>query len=229
MRARTSSIPSIDVAELRERAEAFGLETLTTTECLTLALRRGTGRAAPGWAERLLARFGSLPDLLGTSVVDLRREAPASLALEIALLHDLQRRTLEAPLRVRPVLDDLSAVGDYLRTVLAAPGREQLRVLYLDRRRRLVRDEVMGHGTLDHAPCYPREILRRALELNAAGVLLARNDPAGDARPSPEDVDRARQVMAAGRALRVALLDHLLVAGDEVVSFRGLGLLDGRP
>lgn len=226
MRAETDPRPPrVDVEELRERAEAFGAETLTTAECLALLLRRGAGRAAPGWAERLLDRFGSLPEVLGASLAELRREAPPGLALEVALLRDLQRRALEAPLRVRPVLADLARVSAYLRTLLAAEGREQFRVLFLDKGHRLVRDELMGHGTVDHAPAYPREILRRALELNAAGVVLAHNHPGGDPHPSAADIDLTLQVVAAGRALRIVVHDHLLVAGEAVVSFRRLGLL----
>jgi DNA repair protein RadC len=226
MRAETDPrTPLVDVAELLERAETFGVDTLSNEECLALVLRRGAGRAAPGWAERLLGRFGSLPEVLGASMVDLRREAPPALALEIALLHDLQRRALAAPLRARTVLGDRSRVDDYLRTVLAAEGREQFRVLFLDRRHRLIRDEAMGHGTVDHAPAYPREVLRRALELNAAGVILAHNHPSGDPHPSAEDVDLTLQVVTAGRALRITVHDHLLVAGGAVVSFRQLGLL----
>lgn len=226
MRAETPfQPPSVDLEELRERAEAFGVETLSNAECLALVLRRGAGRAAPGWAERLLARFGSLPEVLGASPADLQREAPPALARELALLHDLQRRTLAAALRVRPVLGDLARVGDYLRTVLAAEGREQFRVLFLDNGHRLIRDEVMGHGTVDHAPAYPREVVRRALELNAAGVVLAHNHPGGDPHPSAADIALTQQVVAASRALRIAVHDHLLVAGDGVVSFRRLGLL----
>ncbi|MGH6964692.1 MAG: JAB domain-containing protein [Phenylobacterium sp.] len=220
-----SSPPAIDLEDLRERAFTSGPESLATVECLALLLRRGAGRAAPGWAERLLERFGSLPELLGASSVDLQREAPPALALQIRLLHDLQRRALEAPLRQRPILGSRSSVSAYLRTVLAAEAREQFRALFLDRRHRLISDEIMGHGTVDHAPAYPREILRRALERNAAGVVLVRNSASADPQPSAADVDLARQVITAGRTLRIALHDHLLVAGEDIVSFRQFGLL----
>ena len=203
----------------------FGAETLATPECLALALRSAAGRAAPGWAAHLLQAFGSLPQLLGAPLPDLVRRAPARVALDIALLHDLQRRTLAAGLRWRPVLGSVSAVHDYLRVVMAAEPREQFRVLFLDRKLGLIRDEVMGRGTVDQAPVYPREVVRRALELNASGLLIAHNHPSGDPNPSSADVEMTRQVDAACRALRLALHDHLLVAGDDVVSFRGRGLL----
>jgi DNA repair protein RadC len=178
MRAEMKSpIPLEDIAALRARAEASGPQTLSAAECLALLLRRGAGRAAPGWAERLLARFGSLPELLGASPAALQREAPPALALEIALLHDLQRRTLAAPLRARPVLADLSAVGDYLRTVLAAEGREQFRVLFLDTRQRLIRDEVMGEGSIDYAPAYPREVLRQRAGAECGGARAGAQSP----------------------------------------------------
>ena len=220
-----SQPPLEDLQEFRSRAATYGPESLATEECLALLLRRGCGRAAPGWAERLLARFGSLPELLGAPEAELRRQAPAAVALDIALLHDLQRRALQAPLRRRAALAGLGLVSDYLRVVLAAEPREQFRVLFLDKGLRLIRDEAMGHGTVDHAPAYPREVLRRALELNAAGVVLAHNHPGGDATPSAADIELTRQVSAAALVLRIAVYDHLLVAGELVVSFRRLGLL----
>lgn len=214
-----------ELSALRARAAAHGPEALDTLEALELLLARAAGRAARGWAERLLARFGSLPEVLGAPESDLRQVAPARLALEIRLVHDLHRRTLEAPLRVRAVLSSSSAVDAYLRVLLAAEPREQFRVLFLDRRNRLIRDEVMGRGTVDHAPVYPREIVRRALELSASALVLVHNHPSGDPTPSAADVEMTGQVVQACRALRLAVHDHLLVAGRDVVSFRSRGLL----
>jgi DNA repair protein RadC len=226
MAAQASQVPwPPEIVEVRERAQMFGAETLATPECLALVLRSAAGRAAPGWAACLLQAFGSLPQLLGAPLPDLLRRAPPRVALDLALLHDLQRRTLAEALHLRPVLSSVSAVHDYLRIVMAAEPREQFRVLFLDRRLGLIRDEVMGRGTVNHAPVYPREVVRRALELNASGVLIAHNHPSGDTSPSSADVDMTRQVEAACRALRLSLHDHLLVAGDQVVSFRSRGLL----
>jgi DNA repair protein RadC len=226
MAAQPSQVPCQPaIVEVRERAQTFGVEALTTPECLALALRSAAGRAAPGWAIHLLDVFGSLPEVLGAPLPDLLRQVPARVALDLALLHDLHRRALSEGLRRRPLLGSASAVFDYLRIAMAAEPREQFRVLFLDRRLALIRDEVMGRGSVDHAPVYPREVVRRALELNASGVLIAHNHPSGDPNPSTADIEMTRQVDAACRALRLALHDHLLVAGDEVVSFRARGLL----
>lgn len=224
MRARPL-MPAADLEELRDRLSMAGPDTLTTAECLALVVRRGGGRASLGWAERLLTRFGSLPELLGAAPLDLRREAPPGVVLDLTAVHDLHRRALAAPLRARPVLGGLEAVSDYLRTVMGAERREQFRVLFLDTRQRLLCDEVMGRGTVDHAPAYPREVIRRALELDASGVVLAHNHPGGSATPSGDDVDLTARIVAAGGPLRVAVHDHLLVTGDQVVSLRQLGLM----
>ena len=212
-------------AELRLRAEQSGVAALSEREALELALARPAGRAAGEYARRLLDRFGSLAEVLGAPRHALLQVVPLKAALELQLLHDLHLRALRAPLRRRTLLTCWSAVSDYLRTALAAEPREQFRVLFLDKRNRLIRDETMGYGTIDHAPVYPREVARRALELGAAAVVLAHNHPAGDPTPSSADVDMTRQVMDALRGLRIPIHDHLIVAGDHVASFKALGLL----
>jgi DNA repair protein RadC len=128
-------------------------------------------------------------------------------------------------LRACRVLPDRGAVANYLQTVLAAERREQFRVLYLDKRLRLLRDAVLGEGTVDHVPVYVREVLRRALETGASGMVLVRNRPSGAVEPTPADIETTRQISNAARALRISVHDQLLVAGRAVVSFRGLGLL----
>lgn len=227
MRAASALAPDAgpELMELRARVERAGPACLSAAESLAFVLRRVAGCAAPELAGRLLDRFGSLPEVMGAPGPELRQVAPARVAAEIQLLHDLQRRTLEAPLRQRDVLGSTAQVAAYLRVVLAAEPREQFRVLFLDKRNRLIADEVMGRGTVDHAPVYPREVVRRSLELNASSLVLAHNHPSGDPNPSGADVEMTRQVVAAARALAVTVHDHLLVAGDVVASFRALGLM----
>jgi DNA repair protein RadC len=103
--------------------------------------------------------------------------------------------------------------------------REQFRVLFLDRKNQLMRDEVMGRGTIDQAPAYPREIVRRALELDAASLILVHNHPSGDPSPSPADVALTRDVIAAAKAVGVAVHDHVVVGRHGLASFKGLGLI----
>lgn len=205
--------------EALDRLVASGPGALDDREALEVA-----GGLHPSEAAALLGEFGSLPEVLAASAASLSRVVPGS-APRLLLAKDLCRRVLVAPLRRRPVLGGWDALVDYLRAMLAGRTREQLRGLFLDRRNRLIRDEVLGEGTVDHVPVYPREILRRALELDAAAVVLAHNHPGGSTTPSEADIAATRQVVEAGRHLRITLHDHVLVADQEVVSFRSLGLL----
>jgi DNA repair protein RadC len=123
------------------------------------------------------------------------------------------------------VLGSWSLIADHLRTAMVGAPREQFRVLFLDKRNRLIADEVMNEGSICHAPVYPREVMRRALELNASAVLLAHNHPGGDPTPSAADIDMTRQVVEAGRALRVAVHDHVIVGGQQTFSLKMRGLM----
>jgi DNA repair protein RadC len=125
----------------------------------------------------------------------------------------------------RPVISSWSALLAYTKAALAHAPREQFRVLFLDKKNQLIADEVMNEGTVDHAPVYPREVARRALELSASAVILVHNHPSGDPTPSAADIDMTRQVVEAGRALRIAVHDHLVVGRDGVASFKALGLI----
>jgi DNA repair protein RadC len=207
-------------AEAQARLLASGPAAVDDQEALEVAAGLTAAEAAA-----LLAAFGSLPEVLSASAPALSRIVPAAAAGRLILLKDIARRLLAAPLRERPVLGGWDAVAVYLRGVLAGRSREQLLGLFLDKRNRLIRDEVLGEGTVDHVPVYPREVMRRALELDAAAVVLAHNHPGGLATPSAADVESTRQVAEAGRALRIAVHDHFLVADQQVVSFRALGLL----
>ena len=129
------------------------------------------------------------------------------------------------PLRQRPVLTSTEAVRTYLRARLAALPREAFHVLFLDKKNQLIADERMAEGTVDHAPVYPREVVRRALELSASAIVLAHNHPSGDPAPSRADIDMTQQVVAAARALQIAVHDHFVVGGDQVASLRALGLM----
>lgn len=206
--------------ELSQRLSASGPEGLDDAEALQLA-----SGASPEQIQALFDEFGSLPQVLAASPAALRRFVRPAAAARLALARDLAQRLLRAPLRERPVLSSCSALIDYLRAGLAGRSREQFHVLYLDKKNRLIRDEIEGEGTVDHAPVYPREILRRALELDASALILAHNHPAGDPAPSVADIDITRQVVAAARALRISVHDHVVVAGHDVASFRALGLL----
>jgi DNA repair protein RadC len=128
------------------------------------------------------------------------------------------------------LLNLFTAVGrvvsiDYLTSAMAFAPREQFRVLYLDKRNNLIADEVLAEGTVDHTPVYPREVLRRAIELHATGCVLVHNHPSGDATPSRADIDMSKQVIEVCGLLAIAVHDHVIIARHGHSSLRGLGLL----
>jgi DNA repair protein RadC len=129
------------------------------------------------------------------------------------------------PVRKHTVISSWTALLAYVRVALANEPREQFRVLFLDKKNQLIADETMHRGTVDHAPVYPREVMRRALELSASAIILAHNHPSGDPTPSKADIDMTRQIVEAGRSLRIEIHDHLVVGHEGVASFKALGLL----
>ena len=213
---------------LRARAAAGGLAALPDYELLEMALFRCAPRGdVKPLAKALLARFGSLPAVLGASAQELRTVGGVgeAVALDLKLVHESTLRTARAPVARRPVISSWSALLAYVKTALAHESREQFRVLFLDKKNQLIADEALSHGTVDHAPVYPREVVRRALEVSASALILAHNHPSGDPTPSAADVDMTRQVREAGAALRIAVHDHLVVGRDGVASLKALGLL----
>lgn len=213
---------------LRDRARAGGLAALPDYELLELYLFRSIPQKdTKALAKALIARFGSLPGVFAASLAELCivKGVGEAVALDLALVHEAATRVTRAPVARRTVISSWSALLDYVRVALAHEPREQFRVLFLDKRNQLIADEVLGHGTVDHAPVYPREVVRRALELSSSAVILVHNHPSGDPTPSQADIDMTRQVVEASRALRVAVHDHLVVGRDGVASFKALGLM----
>lgn len=173
-----------------------GLDDIEAIELLC-----GLGEAE---AEALLAAFGSLPEVIGAPAADLARVAGRRAAVRLRLVQALARRQLARSLRERPVISASSQLHAYLRAGLTGAPREQFRVLFLDKKNRLISDEAMGEGTVDHAPVYPREVMRRALELNASAVILAHNHPGG----RPDTVGRGHRHDAAGDRGRASAPDR---------------------
>ncbi len=211
---------------LRARA-AISLDALPDYELLELLLARGLTRGdIKPLAKALLARFGGLAGVLGASVEELKTIkglGPAS-ALELKLVHEATVRMGRGEARKRTVISSWSALLAYARIAMAHESREQFRVLFLDKKNQLIADEVMNRGTVDHAPVYPREVMRLALEKSASAVILVHNHPSGDPTPSAADIDMTRQVVEAGRPLKIAVHDHLVVGREGVASFKALGL-----
>ena len=212
---------------LRERARKGGLEALPDYELLELYLFRSIPlRDVKPLAKALLARFGGLSGVLGAAIEELRTVAGVgeAVALDLKLMHEAALRIGREPIVKRTVISSWSALLAYVKVALAHESREQFRVLYLDKKNQLIADEVMNRGTVDHAPVYPREVVRRALELAASSLILVHNHPSGDPNPSAADVEMTKQVVEAGRPLRVSVHDHLVVGRDGVASLKALGL-----
>jgi DNA repair protein RadC len=125
----------------------------------------------------------------------------------------------------RPALSSWSALLDYCTAAMARSEKEEFRVLFLDRKNNLIADEVQNRGTVDHAPVYPREIIKRALELTASAIILVHNHPSGDPTPSKADIAMTREIVAAAKALSIAVHDHLVIGRSGHASFKSLGLL----
>jgi DNA repair protein RadC len=212
---------------LRDRAKA-SLSALPDYELLELFLFRSLpqGDVKP-LAKALLARFGSLAGVLAQSAETLQtiKGVGRSVALDLGLLHEIQLRIGRDEVAKRPVISSWSALLAYAKAALAHEPREQFRVLFLDKKNQLIADEVMNRGTVDHAPVYPREAARCALELSASALILLHNHPSGDPTPSAADVDMTRQIIDAVRPLKIVVHDHLVVGRDGIASFKALGLI----
>lgn len=225
--SETSSAP----AEPRRIDNVVGrspaLEGFDDRTLLALMLARSLRGDAPSRiAEALLERFGSLGDVLVANVPELGRISGlnATAITDLKLLRQLSIRLARNDACRRPALSSFTALTAYVRTALAHLPREQFRVLYLDRRNILLRDEWVAEGTIDHAPVYPREVVRRALELSASALILVHNHPSGDPTPSRADIDMTRQVVEAARVFGLQVHDHLVVGREGTASFRALGL-----
>lgn len=211
---------------LRDRAAA-ALDALPDYELLELHLFRSIPRGdVKPLAKALIARFGSLAAVLAASPDELKTVAGVGevVARDLKLLHQTALRVGREAVGRRTVITSWSQLLAYVKLALAHEPREQFRVLFLDKKNQLIADELMNRGTVDHAPVYPREVVRRALELSSSAVILVHNHPSGDPTPSAADIQMTREVVEAGRPLRVTVHDHLVVGRDGVASFRALGL-----
>jgi DNA repair protein RadC len=215
-------------ARPREKLLALGPAALADAELIALLLRTGlAGTGVLQLAEQLLASFGGLAGLLRAEPEQLARIkglGPAKRA-EVAAVLELARRSIASELGARPVFDAPAKVKDYLHLQLGDRAHEVFAVLFLDAQSRLVRLEEMFRGTLTQTSVYPREVVRRALTLNCASVILSHNHPSGIAEPSRADQVLTRELQNALKLVDVQVLDHIIVAAAQSVSFAELGLL----
>jgi DNA repair protein RadC len=215
-------------ARPREKLLAHGAGALADAELVALLLRTGLpGLSVLQLAQAMLDDLGGLTGLLHAQPADLGRIkglGPAKRA-EIAAIMELARRSLAEQLSARPVFDAPGKVKDYLRLQLGSRAHEVFAVLFLDAQNRLLRLEEMFRGTLTQTSVYPREVVKRALDLHAAAVILAHNHPSGLAEPSRADEYLTQTLKTALALVDIRVLDHLVVGQSDVVSFAERGLL----
>ncbi|WP_179378091.1 RadC family protein [Jannaschia marina] len=217
-------------ARLRERFMQGGAAAMPDYELLELLLFRALPRRdVKPLAKELLQVFGDLSQVMAAPAERLTEVNGAGPAVveQIKMLEALAHRMARARVIDRPVLSSWDVLLTYLRTALSHQGTERFRVLYLDRRNVLIEDEELAEGTVDHVPVYPREVVKRALALNASALILVHNHPSGDPTPSEADIAMTRRIAEAAGVLGIVLHDHIVIGKGAEVSFRSEGLLDG--
>jgi DNA repair protein RadC len=213
---------------LRERFVKGGAEAMPDYEMLELVLFAAVPRRdTKPLAKALIARFGSFAEVIAAKPARLL-EIPGvgdAVVSQLKIVEAAAQRLAKGKVIGRPALSSWAALLDYCMAAMARSQNEEFRVLFLDRKNVLVADEVQSKGTVDHAPVYPREILRRALEHGASALILVHNHPSGDPTPSRADIDMTREIAAAAKALKIAVHDHLVIGRGGHASFKALGLL----
>ena len=213
---------------LRERFAGAGDDALPDYELLELLLYRFLPRRdVKPIAKALIARFGGFAEVLGAAPERLAEVdgIGETAALDIKIIAAAARRMARGEVAKRESLSSWKDVIDYCRTTIAFEDREEFHILFLDKRNGLIADEKQGHGTVDHTPVYPREVVKRALELSATAIILVHNHPSGDPTPSTADIRMTLDIAAIAKPLGIALHDHIIVGRQGHASFRGLKLI----
>jgi DNA repair protein RadC len=213
---------------LRDRFSHGGAAAMPDYELLELCLFRTIPRQdVKPLARQLLDTFGDLNRVVTAPAARLLQVSGVGEAVvqDLKILEALATRMMRARVLHRPVLSSWDALLDYCHTAMAHRETEQFRVLYLDRKNVLIADEEQARGTVDHVPVYPREVVKRGLELNASALILVHNHPSGDPTPSPADISMTLQIRDAAEVLGITLHDHLIVGKGREISFRGAGYL----
>ena len=214
---------------LRERFAEVGEQAMRDYELLELMLFRSIPqRDVKPLAKAMIARFGSFAEVIGAPrerLIEIDGVGEAT-ALDLKLVEAAARRLARGAIGQRAVLASWKDVIEYCRTAMAFSEREQFRILFLDKRNFLIADEVQSNGTVDHTPVYPREVVKRALELSASALILVHNHPSGDPTPSNADIRMTNDLQNIAKPLGIALHDHIIVGRNGHASFRGLKLIN---
>lgn len=215
-------------ARLRARFLKSGPDALADYELLELLLFQAIPRRdVKPLAKTLLQAFGSLPGVMNASIPDLVKIEGISENTAVALktVTALAHRTLKREIAEKPVLNSWPKLLDYCRATMAHEIREHFRIIFLNKKNELLADEIQQSGTVDHTPAYPREIMKRALELGATALILVHNHPSGDPKPSQADIDMTREIVQAAKTFNIIIHDHIIVARKGHTSLRTEGLM----
>ncbi|EBA14194.1 RadC family protein [Roseobacter sp. CCS2] len=215
---------------LRERFLSGGAGAMPDYEMLELVLFRAIPRQdVKPLARALIDIFGDFNRVLSASAGQLLAVSGVgdAVLLELKIVEAAAHRLSRAKIMQRHVLSSWDALLDYCHTTMAHRATEQFRILFLDTKNTVIADEEQAKGTVDHVPVYPREVVKRALELNASALILVHNHPSGDPTPSDADIQMTRQIDAAAKSLGIIVHDHLIIGKSNETSFRALGLFNG--
>ncbi|TMV07149.1 JAB domain-containing protein [Ruegeria sediminis] len=213
---------------LRERFMSGGASAMPDYELLELVLFRSIPRQdVKPLARRLMDEFGDFNRVLTAPADRLQaiKGVGESVVTDLKILEACAHRMARARVMQRQVISSWDALLDYCHTTMAHRETEQFRVFFLDRKNVLIADEEQARGTVDHVPVYPREVAKRALELNASALILVHNHPSGDPTPSQSDIDMTNRIQDACSALGLTLHDHLIIGKSAELSFRSAGYL----
>jgi DNA repair protein RadC len=213
---------------LRERFRDAGADALSDYELLEMVLFRALPRRdVKPLAKSLIGRFGSFAEVVHAPDARLREISGLGEAaiIEIKLIAASASRVAKGQLKQRTMLSSWTAVIDYCRTSMAFADKEQFRILFLDKRNQLIADEVQQVGTVDHTPVYPREVVKRALELSATAIIMVHNHPSGDPTPSQADIQMTKSIVDISAPLGISVHDHIIVGKNGHASLKGLRLI----
>jgi DNA repair protein RadC len=213
---------------LRTRFRDHGDTALADYEILELLLFRLIPRRdTKPIAKALLDRFGTLAGVFGAEAARLTevKGVGEAVATDIKLIAATAHRMLKSELKGKKVLASWSSVVDYCHAAMAYETREQFRILFLDKRNALIADEVQQKGTVDHTPVYPREVVKRALDLSATAIILVHNHPSGDPTPSRADIDMTKLIIETAKPLGITVHDHIIIGKEGHASLKGLRLI----
>lgn len=213
---------------LREKFSRNGAASMEDYELLELMLFRLLPRAdTKPVAKALLNQFGSIAGVLGAQENELTQipKIGSLAARDIKVIAAVASQSLKSEIKERTVLSSWSAVISYCTATMAHEKVEQFRILFLDKKNALIADEVQQTGTIDHTPVYPREVIKRALEVSASAIILVHNHPSGDPTPSQADIDMTRTIIESAAPMGIVVHDHIIVGKMGHASFKGLQLI----